>query len=297
MAFGSLFMVAGKRYAELQLGRTHRRQDPQVAGELHQSPTCGSSGRCRPPRWWSATACGHSSATAPTRPGSRSSMIPFTIAILRYAVDVDGGLAGEPEEIALQRPGTSVPRGRRGSEPSVRAVSPRSDVGATRPAGGCLRSLRHHRRISLWASVLVVAALFGWGAWQRRWIADDGLIVLRTVRNLLAGNGPVFNAGERVEANTSTLWTYLIYVGRLDRRPGAAGVRGAGAGAGAQRARRRVRDAGRRAGCTRRACGAAARCCCPRVCWSTSRCRRRATSPPPASKTVWCWPISACCGG
>ena len=61
--------------------------------------------------------------------------------------------------------------------------------------------------------MLVVAALFGWGAWQRRWIADDGLIVLRTVRNLLAGNGPVFNEGERVEANTSTLWTYLIYLG------------------------------------------------------------------------------------
>jgi len=61
--------------------------------------------------------------------------------------------------------------------------------------------------------VVVVAALFGWGAWQRRWIADDGLIVLRTVRNLLAGNGPVFNAGERVESNTSTLWTYLVYFG------------------------------------------------------------------------------------
>ena len=28
-------------------------------------------------------------------------MIPFTIAILRYAVDVDSGMAGEPEEIAL----------------------------------------------------------------------------------------------------------------------------------------------------------------------------------------------------
>lgn len=67
-------------------------------------------------------------------------------------------------------------------------------------------------RVSLWASVVVVAALFGWGAWQRRWIADDGLIVLRTVRNLLAGNGPVFNQGERVEANTSTVWTYLVYV-------------------------------------------------------------------------------------
>lgn len=67
----------------------------------------------------------------------------------------------------------------------------------------------------MWVSVVVVAALFGWGAWQRRWIADDGLIVLRTVRNLLAGNGPVFNAGERVESNTSTLWTYLNYLGAV----------------------------------------------------------------------------------
>ncbi|MBY4570429.1 hypothetical protein ACN95_10420 [Gordonia sihwensis] len=58
---------------------------------------------------------------------------------------------------------------------------------------------------------LAVTVLFAIGAWQRRWIADDGLIVLRTVRNLLAGNGPVFNAGERVEANTSTAWTYLIW--------------------------------------------------------------------------------------
>ncbi len=68
-------------------------------------------------------------------------------------------------------------------------------------------------RTSLWISVVVIAVLFGWGAWQRRWIADDGLIVLRTVRNMLAGNGPVFNAGERVEANTSTLWTLLLYLG------------------------------------------------------------------------------------
>ena len=37
--------------------------------------------------------------------------------------------------------------------------------------------------------------------------------MLRTVRNLLAGNGPVFNQGERVEANTSTAWTYLMYAG------------------------------------------------------------------------------------
>ncbi len=77
------------------------------------------------------------------------------------------------------------------------------------------RRLEPAAQASLWLSVLVVVALFGWGAWQRRWIADDGLIVLRTVRNLLAGNGPVFNMGERVEVNTSTLWTYLVYLGGL----------------------------------------------------------------------------------
>nr|WP_235174830.1 flagellar motor control protein ZomB [Tomitella biformata] len=60
-------------------------------------------------------------------------------------------------------------------------------------------------------SITVAAALFAWGAWQRRWIADDGLIVLRTVRNLLAGNGPVFNKGERVEVNTSAAWTYVVW--------------------------------------------------------------------------------------
>ena len=61
----------------------------------------------------------------------------------------------------------------------------------------------------------VVTVLWAWGIWQRRWIADDGLIVLRTIRNLLAGNGPVFNAGERVESNTSAAWTYLVYAGSV----------------------------------------------------------------------------------
>ena len=61
----------------------------------------------------------------------------------------------------------------------------------------------------------MVSGLWAWGIWQRRWIADDGLIVLRTVRNLLAGNGPVFNAGERVESNTSAAWTYLVYLGSV----------------------------------------------------------------------------------
>ncbi|WP_020632907.1 hypothetical protein [Amycolatopsis alba] len=59
-------------------------------------------------------------------------------------------------------------------------------------------------------SIGLVVALFAVIAWNRRWVCDDGLIVLRTVQNLLDGNGPTFNAGERVEANTSTLWTYIV---------------------------------------------------------------------------------------
>lgn len=47
-------------------------------------------------------------------------------------------------------------------------------------------------------------------AYDRRWLSDDGLIVTRTVRQLLAGNGPAVNVGERAEANTSTAWTYLL---------------------------------------------------------------------------------------
>lgn len=66
-----------------------------------------------------------------------------------------------------------------------------------------------------WASALTVAILGFYGGYLRMWMSDDGLIVLRTVRNLLAGNGPVFNAGERVETNTSTLWQYIIYLGAL----------------------------------------------------------------------------------
>ncbi|HCG2962284.1 TPA: hypothetical protein NJT28_000923 [Corynebacterium striatum] len=73
---------------------------------------------------------------------------------------------------------------------------------------------RNLRRYSAVASALVIGVFAFWGGFARRWISDDGLIVLRTVRNLEAGNGPVFNAGERVEANTSTLWQYLILLVR-----------------------------------------------------------------------------------
>ncbi|WP_370932859.1 hypothetical protein [Amycolatopsis sp. cg13] len=61
-----------------------------------------------------------------------------------------------------------------------------------------------------WAATGAVLVLYTVLAWQRRWMSDDGLLVLRTVRQILAGNGPVFNVGERVEASTSPLWTWLL---------------------------------------------------------------------------------------
>ena len=66
------------------------------------------------------------------------------------------------------------------------------------------------------AQLLVLASpvvLLGVGAWHRRWIYDDGFINFRIVKMVLAGHGPVFNAGERVEAATSTLWLWLLVVG------------------------------------------------------------------------------------
>ncbi|MGV9414281.1 flagellar motor control protein ZomB [Nocardia sp. NPDC003693] len=83
--------------------------------------------------------------------------------------------------------------------------------GARRRAGGPGGRYSLLSRAILIGGITLTATLFAAGGWQRRWIADDGLIVLRTVRNLLAGNGPVFNAGERVEANTSTAWTYIVW--------------------------------------------------------------------------------------
>jgi arabinofuranosyltransferase len=47
-------------------------------------------------------------------------------------------------------------------------------------------------------------------AWQSRWMSDDGFMHLRVVDQVLHGNGPVFNAGERVEASTSPLWVAVL---------------------------------------------------------------------------------------
>ncbi len=61
----------------------------------------------------------------------------------------------------------------------------------------------------------VPAMILTWAAWERRWMSDDGFINLRVVDQLLAGHGPVFNAGERVEAATSPLWVAILALGDL----------------------------------------------------------------------------------
>ncbi len=69
-----------------------------------------------------------------------------------------------------------------------------------------LSAERAWNELVLWAppAILVVAG------WRNRWVADDAFIDLRIVQNLLHGLGPVFNAGERVEAYTSPLWVAIL---------------------------------------------------------------------------------------
>jgi len=48
--------------------------------------------------------------------------------------------------------------------------------------------------------------------WLRRWTSDDAFINFRVVENILAGNGPVFSAPERVEVATSPAWLLVLTV-------------------------------------------------------------------------------------
>jgi decaprenyl-phosphate phosphoribosyltransferase len=98
MAFGSLFMVAGKRYAELRLAQS-------TGAKIRKSLESYTATYLRFVWTVSATAglvC-YGLFAFERDHGSGSwfavSIIPVTIGILRYAVDVDGGMAGEPEDI------------------------------------------------------------------------------------------------------------------------------------------------------------------------------------------------------
>ncbi|NMD95478.1 decaprenyl-phosphate phosphoribosyltransferase [Rhodococcus sp. BL-253-APC-6A1W] len=102
MAFGSLFMAAGKRYAELRLAT-------RTGAKIRKSLEYYTETYLRFVWTVAATAVvicyGLWAFEQDNRADSNwyaISMVPFVVAILRYAVDVDGGEAGEPEEIALK---------------------------------------------------------------------------------------------------------------------------------------------------------------------------------------------------
>ncbi|HET9875775.1 MAG TPA: decaprenyl-phosphate phosphoribosyltransferase, partial [Mycobacterium sp.] len=100
-AFASLFMVAGKRYAELQLAehtgaKIRKSLESYTSTYLRFVWTMSATALLVCYGLWAFERDQHSG------PWFVVSMIPFTIAVLRYAVDVDGGLAGEPEDIALR---------------------------------------------------------------------------------------------------------------------------------------------------------------------------------------------------
>ncbi len=102
-SFGSLFMAAGKRYAEVVA------LDDLADG----AATRGSLSRYTPTYLrfvWSVSAAilimtyalwAFQIQQTNETPWAPISMAPFVLAVLRYAVDVDAGRAGEPEEIAL----------------------------------------------------------------------------------------------------------------------------------------------------------------------------------------------------
>jgi decaprenyl-phosphate phosphoribosyltransferase len=100
-AFGSLFMVAGKRYAEIRLAE-------RTGAKIRKSLERYSSSYLRFVWGLSATTLimtyGLWAFEIREKSGSVwsvISMVPFVVAVLRYAVDVDQGNAGEPEDIAL----------------------------------------------------------------------------------------------------------------------------------------------------------------------------------------------------
>jgi decaprenyl-phosphate phosphoribosyltransferase len=102
-AFGSLFMVAGKRYAEIML---FERTGAKIRSSLKKYTASYL-------RFVWATAAAilimsYALWAFDLRVRAHGSVwpvisiVPFVIAVLRYAVDVDGGTAGEPEEIVLR---------------------------------------------------------------------------------------------------------------------------------------------------------------------------------------------------
>ena len=71
------------------------------------------------------------------------------------------------------------------------------------------------RRVLLFAQLaLVIGALaVQWPSWwAQRWVQDDAYVSFRYARNLVRGEGLVYNVGDRVEGYTNFLWTALAAI-------------------------------------------------------------------------------------
>ncbi len=58
--------------------------------------------------------------------------------------------------------------------------------------------------------ILLVGVYF-----KNAWVADDAYIIFRSIEQLFAGNGPVWNPGERVQVSTSPLWYFVLSFSRV----------------------------------------------------------------------------------
>ncbi|MGY1604107.1 decaprenyl-phosphate phosphoribosyltransferase [Geodermatophilus sp. SYSU D00815] len=101
-AFGALFMVAGKRYAEVvalgEAAGTRRLLGRYSASYLRFVWSLSAGVACTAYSLWAFEMReGHDGV-----PWSTISIAPFVLGLLRYAVDVDRGDAGAPEDIVLR---------------------------------------------------------------------------------------------------------------------------------------------------------------------------------------------------
>ncbi|MGY1606880.1 decaprenyl-phosphate phosphoribosyltransferase [Geodermatophilus sp. SYSU D00700] len=101
-AFGALFMVAGKRYAELvavgEEAATRRSLKEYSASYLRFVWSLSAGVTCTTYSLWAFELY----EDDPGFPWQTLSIAPFVLALLRYAVDVDRGRAGAPEELVLR---------------------------------------------------------------------------------------------------------------------------------------------------------------------------------------------------
>src|SRR5213075_2344091 len=107
-------------------------------------------------------------------------------------------------------------RGRRGTSRPARRPALHTDG---RGVGGAVRVHADVRSDSLTRGVKAVAfvpaVMIAIAGWSHRWMNEDAYINLRVLDQVFAGHGPVFNAGERIEAATSPLWLGVLVMGRF----------------------------------------------------------------------------------